>query len=171
MRKLFIALLLTIGFCITTTAQNANNGQTSKGNWLLEANTGTWATGNTSFSLTSIDGNTAWSIGAEAGYFVEDNLAIKLGLGYSDLGDFFDGSFVYKVGAKYYIDSQFPVGVDFTGASNDGNGANWLGLQGGYAIFLSDNVSLEPAIRYNLTLDEEDAESAFQALVGFVIHL
>lgn len=145
--------------------------QTEKGEIFVEANTGTLATGNTSFSLSASDGNTAWSIGVDGGYFIMDDLAVKAGIGYSDLGDFVDGTLVYKLGAKYYLDGNIPLGADLTGVSNDGNGASWFGLQGGYAIFLGDQVAIEPALRYNITLDEADADSVFQALVGFVIFL
>ncbi len=168
MKKLLLSALAIVSFTVAS-AQDGNGGQTAKGKWLIEANTGSIATGNTSFSLASVDGNTAWSIGAEAGHFVADDLAIKAGIGYNDNG-VTDGTFVYKIGAKYYVASQFPVGLDFTGASVDGNNANWVGIQGGYAWFLGDNVSLEPALRYNVTLDENKAESAFQALIGFALH-
>ena len=53
------------------------SAQTEKGEVFLEANTGTLATGNTSFSLSASDGNTAWSVGLDGGYFVMDDLAIK----------------------------------------------------------------------------------------------
>ncbi len=147
------------------------SAQTEKGGWLIEANTGTATTGNTSFSLSSSDGNTDWSIGADAGYFVMDNLAVKAGLGYSDAGDFADGVLVYKIGGKYYINGQIPVGLDFTGFSSDRNDGSWVGAQGGYAIFLGESVAIEPAVRYNFTLDESQAESIFQALVGFTLFL
>jgi len=147
------------------------SAQTEKGEVFLEANTGTLATGNTSFSLSASDGNTAWSVGLDGGYFVMDDLAIKAGLGYSDPGDFADGTFVYKLGAKYYLDGIIPLGADFTGFSSDGFSASWFGLQGGYAVFLGDNVAIEPSLRYNISLDSDDADSVFQALVGFVIFL
>ena len=145
-------------------------GQTSAGKWLIEANTGSWTTGNTSFSLLSVDGGyTAWSIGLEGGYFIIDDLALKAGLGYSD-DDSSDSSFTYKVGAKYYIAGQFPIGLDLTGVSSSGYDATYVGFQAGYALFIGDNVSIEPAIRYNATLDKNKADSAFQALIGFALH-
>ncbi|MEM1260497.1 MAG: hypothetical protein AAGH81_18380 [Bacteroidota bacterium] len=144
--------------------------QTEKGELFLEANTGTAATGNTSFSLSASDGDTAWSVGIDGGYFVMDDLAIKAGLGYSDPGDLFDGTFVYKLGAKYYLNEIIPLGADFTGFSSDGFSGTWFGLQGGYAVFLGDKVAIEPTLRYNIALDD-DVNSAFQALVGFVIFL
>lgn len=172
MKKILLFTVLLV-FGYTANAQDEDNdsgGALSKGSWVVEANTGSWATGNTAFSLLSVDGETAWSAGADAGYFVAEDLALKVGLGYTDLGDEVDGTFVYKFGAKYYIASQFPVGLDFTGASSDGDNANWVGLQGGYAWFVADNISIEPTLRYNMTLDEDKAESAFQALIGFAIH-
>ncbi|MET1260439.1 MAG: hypothetical protein HRT65_11775 [Flavobacteriaceae bacterium] len=164
MKKIVMILCLAI-------APALGMAQTSKGDIFLEANTGNLATGNTSFALNASDGNTAWSIGIDGGVFIMDDLAIKAGIGYSDLGDFVDGNLVYKLGAKYYLNGTIPLGADLTGITSDGNGASWFGLQGGYAIFLGDNVAIEPALRYNITLDEADADSIFQALVGFVIFL
>ena len=173
MKKIILtaAAVFTFGFANAQDKEMDNNdGQTSEGKWLIEANTGSWTTGNTSFSLLSVDGgDTAWSVGVEGGYFIIKDLAIKAGLGYSDNG-FGNTPFNYKIGVKYYIVSQFPVGIDFTGISGDGNNANWVGFQGGYAWFVSDTVSIEPAIRYNATLDENKANSAFQGLIGFALH-
>lgn len=162
MKKLFLLSIFTV---LSFTVLNAQDAL-SKGSWVIEANTGSATTGSTAFSLTSVDGDTSFNIGAEAGYFVKENLAIKVGLGYDDS----DESFAYKVGAKYYINGQFPVGADFTGASGDGWDASFIGLQGGYAWFVAPNVSIEPTIRYNFSLNEDDAESAFQALIGFAFH-
>lgn len=167
---LFVAVAF-LGFSAANAQDDKSGNALSEGSWVIEANTGSWATGNTAFSLTSIDGNTVWSAGADAGYFIKENLAIKAGLGYTDPGEDVDGTFVYKIGAKYYVNGTIPVGLDFTGASNDGNNANWVGLQAGYAWFIADNVSIEPTLRYNITLDDQKADSAFQALIGFAIHL
>lgn len=169
MKKLFLlAVIAVLGFT-NVNAQDEGGNALSEGSWVIEANTGSWATGSTAFSLISIDGNTAYSLGGEAGYFIDQNLAIKAGFGYAD-ADSIDGTFTYKVGAKYYIDGALPIGVDYTGASSNGNSVSWVGLQGGYAWFVADNVSIEPTVRYNLTLDDEKAESAFQALIGFAFH-
>lgn len=179
MKKLFLAAVIA-AFGFTANAQEDNGNALSKGSWLIEANTGFGggATGaahrsTTSFGLTSVDGTTVWSIGGEAGYFVMDDLAVKLGLGYND----FDGasSFSYKLGAKYYIASQFPVQLDITGASGDDvfgdESPLWLGLQGGYAWFVADNISIEPGLRYNLSLNEDYTdEGVFELNIGFALH-
>lgn len=164
------------GFFATVSAQNGNS-TLSKGSWLVETNTGFGGgsfgiahSANTSFGLVSIDGTTVWSIGAEGGYFVADDLAVKVGLGYNDLDS--ASSFTYKLGAKYYIASEFPVQIDITGASSDDlfgdENPLWLGLQGGYAWFVADNISIEPGIRYNLSLNEDFTdEGIFEFRIGF----
>jgi len=173
MKKLFLAAFAVFAFA-SVNAQDSDSSALSEGSFVVEINTGSWTTGSTAFSLTSQDGMTMWSAGAEAGYFIMDDLAIKAGLGYSDNG--FDGpgssSFNYKIGAKYYIASQFPVGVDFTGASfNDvDENPSYVGVQGGYAWFVADNVSIEPTIRYNLSMNSDFYDDAFQGLIGFAFH-
>src|SRR5690606_12957621 len=133
MKKLLFMLLGTIGFVSIGSAQDGT--QTAEGSWLIEANTGFGGDGltahsaNTGFSLVSADGSTVWSIGAEGGYFIADDLAVKGGLGYSD----YDGLniFSYKLGAKYYVISTIPFQLDITGASIQDASENplWLGLQ------------------------------------------
>ncbi|AXP82005.1 hypothetical protein CJ739_2940 [Mariniflexile rhizosphaerae] len=176
MKKLLLSAVIAVFAMSNVNAQDG--GQTSKGKWLIEANTGFGGGGglyghsaNTGFGLTSINGETLWAIGAEGGYFVMDDLAVKVGLGYADFAG--ESAFSYKLGAKYYISSMIPVQVDFTGSSVDGFDENplWLGLQGGYAIFLGDNVSIEPGLRYNLSLNEDFTdEGIFEFRVGFALH-
>ncbi|MCL5247435.1 hypothetical protein M4I21_16565 [Cellulophaga sp. 20_2_10] len=178
MKKLFIVAITALGFTFAAQAQDAaastNGGQTAQGKWLIEANTGFGAVSaaNTGFGLQSVDGETTWSLGAEGGYFVADDLAIKVGLGYQDQGNDLS-AFTYKVGAKYYIASMIPVQVDYAGASvkDADENPSFLGLQGGYAIFLGENVSIEPGLRYNITMnDDAFSEDVFQFQIGFALH-
>lgn len=154
---------------LTASAQNDNVSPLNKGSFLIEANTGTFATGSTAFSLVSVDGTTSWSIGGEGGFFIKDNLVLKLGLGYGNSNQS-NGNFVYKVGVKYYVSESFPVGIDITGITMDGFNTNWagVGVQGGYAWFLAPNVSIEPTLRYNKGIN---SNNLFQALIGFVFYL
>lgn len=169
---IYIALLLA---GISVNAQDDGTVQTAEGKWLIEANTGFGdlaAHGaSTSFGISTSDGTTIWSLGFEGGYFVIDDLAIKAGLGYTDLDGF--SLFSYKFGAKYYIISQIPVQLDLTGASIKDANDNplWLGLQGGYAIFLNEYISIEPGLRYNFSLNEQYSEDGiFELRVGFALH-
>ncbi len=171
-----LTALAVVSFTFANAQDADNAGQTAEGKWLIEANTGFGApgNGNTSFGLTSRDGETIWGIGLEGGYFVMDDLAVKAGLGYNDSS--FDGDssqFIYKIGAKYYIMSKIPVEVSYVGESVEDadENASYLGIQAGYAWFLGDNVSIEPGLRYNATLNEDaDAESNIQFNIGFALH-
>lgn len=183
MKKIILtaAAVFIFGFANAQNKEMNNNGsQTTMGKWLIEGNTGFGGgtnahTANTGFGFTSFDGNTTWSIGGEAGYFVIDNLALKAGLGYSSWDDSFGDSsaFSYKLGAKYYINNMIPIQLDFTGASWKDANENplWLGAQAGYAVFLSDTVSIEPGLRYNHSLNEDYTdEGVFEIRVGFALH-
>ncbi|WP_370088573.1 hypothetical protein [Ekhidna sp.] len=164
MKKIILSIFLTSAMFLVT-AQEA----TQQGNVLFEVGltplgTETLMKGNsTGFALMSVDGSTIFSIGAEAGFFVKDDFALKFGLGYTDL----DGTnyFSYKLGIKQYMNGAVPVQVDLTGATwedFEGFGGSvdtpdplWLGLQFGYAAFLSDDISFEPTLRYNISMNQD----------------
>ncbi|GGI57773.1 hypothetical protein [Winogradskyella haliclonae] len=180
MKKLFFAALAVFAFSFSN-AQDEGGSATSEGTWLIEANTGNAMLGSTSFMFASSDGTSQYNLGLDGGYFISDNLAIKAGLGFGgispDVGDSVS-AFSYRLGAKYYLGGEFPIGVDLTGASGDGaeNGAGetplWLGLQGGYAWFVADNIAIEPGLRYNLSLNEDFSdEGVFQFNIGFTLFL
>jgi len=151
--------------------------QTEKGAWLIEINTGFGevSTSTTGLALRSVDGNTSWAFGGEVGYFIMDDLALKAGVGYGDPGvDGIDGTFNWKFGGKYYIAKKFPVGVDINGSSSDGFSPMFVGIQGGYAWFVAENVSIEPGIRYGFGVgDDADLltgdNGVFSFNVGFNI--
>lgn len=179
MKKVLLSVIALAAFTFTVTAQDgaASGGQTSEGKWLIEANTGFGAghPAGTSIGFSSEDGYSSFNLGLEGGYFIMDDLAIKAGLGYgSDKVEGFEASstFSYKIGAKYYVSGMIPVQVDFNGSSKkdvDDN-PSYVGLQGGYAIFLGENVSIEPGLRYDMSLDDEIAQSEFQVRIGFALH-
>lgn len=174
MKKLLLtAMLVAFGFTVS-----AQDGQTDEGKILIEANTafGGGHIANTGFTLNSLsvgdNSVTSWGLGLEGGYFIMDDLAIKAGLGYADSGvEGADGLFSYKVGAKYYLMSQIPVQLDLSGNTPEGASPMWLGLQAGYAVFLGENVSLEPGLRYNYGIGDAEDVNVFQFNVGFAIHL
>lgn len=177
MKKLVLAVFAVFALSFA----NAQDGTpTSKGKWLIEANTGNAMLGSTSFMFASSDGTSQYNLGLDGGYFVADNIAIKGGLGFGGISP--DGgdnvsAFSYRLGVKYYAADVIPITVDLTGASGDGaeNGLGetpfWLGIGAGYAWFVSDNVSIEPGLRYNLSLNEDFTdEGVFQFNIGFALH-
>ena len=173
---LFLAAFAVFGLT-SVNAQEDNSdssSQTSKGKWLIEANTGNAMLGSTGLYLTSVDGETSYNLGLDGGYFIMDDLAVKAGLGYG--GSSVEGSlstFSYRLGAKYYVNSMIPVTLDLTGASIEDANENpmWLGIGAGYAWFVGKNVSIEPGLRYNLSLNEDFTdEGVFQFNIGFALH-
>lgn len=182
MKKIILtmAAVFAVSFANAQDKEKGAGTQTAKGKWLIEANTGFGAIegANTFIGYSSQGDFKRMSLGGEAGYFVMDNLAIKLGLGYNsaDNGVTDASGFAYKIGAKYYIMGNIPVQVDYTGASGDlyefaDETPSYLGLQAGYAIFLGENVSVEPGLRYNMSMNDNYTEDGqFQLCVGFALH-
>jgi hypothetical protein len=179
MKKLLFFAAFAVFAMTTSFAQDEDGGgdPTSQGAWVIEINTGFGesSTSNTGFALRSVDGNTAYALGAEAGYFILDDLALKAGLGYADSGvDGVDGMFNWKFGGKYYIASQFPVGIDVSGASGNDVSPLWLGFQAAYAWFVSDDVSIEPGLRYGMGMNEDAGDGDFDVFgvnIGFNFYL
>jgi hypothetical protein len=173
MKKLFLIALLAV-FTFNVNAQDdSSGGQTDQGSWLIEANTGNAMLGSTAFMFTSFDGESMYNLGLDGGYFIKDDLAIKAGLGYGGGSDNVSSVFSYRLGAKYYATGVIPITVDLTGASIEDADENpmWLGLGAGYAWFVADNVSIEPGLRYNLSLNEDFTdEGVLQFNIGFALH-
>ena len=180
MKKIILsaAALFVFGFANAQDKKgNSDGGQTAKGKWLIEANTnfGTPVGSNTGFSYSTTDGDSNYSVGAEGGYFVMDNLALKVGLGYGgwNTTDLDTNWFSYKIGAKYYIINMIPVQLDYSGGTmkDVSEDPSYLGFQAGYACFLGSNVSIEPGVRYNLSLNDNYSDKdTFQLNIGFALH-
>ncbi|WP_405572338.1 hypothetical protein [Winogradskyella sp. Asnod2-B02-A] len=174
-KLLFTAAIAVLGFANVNAQEEATtNGPTSKGKILIEANTGNAVLGTTGIYFSSTDGESTYNIGLDGGYFIMDDLALKAGFGYGDGTSDFDSSVIsYRIGAKYYVKSMIPVTVDLTGSSYEDADENplWLGLGAGYAWFVTDSVSIEPGLRYNLSLNEDYTdEGVLQFNVGFALH-
>jgi hypothetical protein len=177
---LTVAAVFVLSFANAQDKKDSDGGQTSKGKWLIEANTGNAMLGNTGFYFASSDGNSQYNLGLDGGYFIMDDLALKAGLGFGGVSADGGGSasaFSYRLGAKYYVKSMIPVTVDLTGASGDavenaaGETPMWLGLGAGYAWFVSDNISIEPGLRYNLSLNDKYTDKGIlQFNIGFALH-
>ena len=182
--KNHLLTLLTLLICSWTYAQNKEDetsnitetlSRTTKGNWIIEVNTGFGTTGNTGVSFSNSNDNSYYNFALETGYFVTDNLAVKTGFGFGGQ-DVQDNSFYtlsYKLGAKYYIKGKVPVSLDYNGRKIEdvSEQFQYLGLGAGYAIYVAQNLSIEPGIRYDVTLnDKATEENNLQANIGFVLH-
>lgn len=173
MKKVLFSAVALLAFGFANAQEKSEGSQTSKGKYLIEANTGNAMLGSTGFSFASSDGESQYNIGLDGGYFIADNIALKAGLGYG--GNSIDDTTIlsYRLGAKYYAMSKIPVTLDLTGASIKDADENpmWLGIGAGYAWFLGQNVSVEPGLRYNHSLNENFTDKGvFQFNVGFALH-
>lgn len=168
MRKLLFLVVALAAFTFT-------NAQTENGSIYLEVNTafGAGSPSSTGFSYTSVDGESTYNFGAEAGYFIMDDLALKAGLGFGGDSAADSNTFSYKIGAEYFLAGKFPLQVNYNAASIKDLDENpsYLGLQGAYAWFINDSVSLRPGIAYNMSLNSDFYEDVLQFNIGFAVHL
>ncbi|WP_343765152.1 hypothetical protein [Gangjinia marincola] len=177
MKKALTLLLIALG--VNLHAQSGVGGPTSKKTWFIEANTGLGDAhpSFTGLSLRSADGVTSYSVGGEVGYFLLEHFAIKAGVGYADNGldeDLEIETISYKIGAKYYINERFAFQTDVNAAqlTNPKRKPTYLGLQAGYAFFLYDVLSIEPGLRYDISINQDfSSDNVFQFAVGFVVFL
>lgn len=170
----YLQLLFTALFFVSFNTQAQEQAvfyHTEEGNLMFEVSTNFGGMPNTGFYLRSGNGFTDFNLGGEVGYFVMDDLALKGGLAFGSQGE---RSIVnYKFGAKYYIDGEFPAALDFAGISYEDADENpfFLGLQGGYAFFLSRHVSIEPGMRYNVSLNSDASDGVFEMNIGLALFL
>ena len=111
-------------------------------------------------SFTSFMGNPNF------GYFVADNFVVGAGIGFNAYGSgnnivYFSPYLRYFV-KKFYLQTKFDYG-----RSNSQNNSN-LSFDLGYALFLNDNVALEPAFYFSQNLNGQGSNLGFK--MGFQIY-
>lgn len=171
MRKLLFTTIMCL-FILQLSAQ------TEKGKLLLGASS------NSGLSFQSQDGAednlVSFSLNAQGGYFVIDNLAAGLNLGFStsSQGDFSNTTLSIGPFARYYFDNVF-FGANFSitntngdnGISDFSSNGSLLGLELGYAAFLNNNIAIEPALTYFNTGGDFNGLTGFSLNIGFTIYL
>ena len=134
---------------------------TSKGHILLSPGSN-FSFGHTSQSDSHINANSL-NLNLTAGYFIVDNLATSITLGFY-YGTYDDGTgntqtsntINYGFQIRYYIIGKVFGGIGYSSIkpkSSDSN--NYLGLIAGYAAFMTKNISIEPSINYSLELSKK----------------
>ena len=107
MKKVLLSIaLLTI---INSVKSQETNLALTKGTWSVETSLSPFSLINTSgFSFKNNKKNSEWTVGGEAGYFIQDKLALKAGLGlYGYKNQIEENAYItesslsYKIGAKY----------------------------------------------------------------------
>jgi outer membrane protein len=147
--------------------------QVEKGTILVGASSNA---GFTSFKQKDADESTSqFNINAKVGYFVIDNLALGLNLGYTSVKDLGSSTAIGAFG-RYYVNGKIIIGAGFNSnkekddVSDTDFSYTTIPLEVGYAAFITDNIAIEPALGY--TLYSGDLEgSAFGLNVGFTLYL
>ena len=146
---------------------------------------------------TVTNGNrTSLSLSPSFGYFIIDQLAvgaaIDMGLSkWNDKSGFDDDNTTTNIQLQPFVRYYLPMGIFFQGKFGLGTAkttydddsrdnkynTSSLALSAGYAIFLSDNVSLEPEFGYrtskfkNTDSDTKNLNSGIFLRIGFQIYL
>lgn len=130
----------------------AASAQIEKGTWL--------ASGGSNLSFTSNNEDAGdyseFDVNVKAGYFVIDNLAVGLLVGYNKLNfnadgaDSPDATTAIGLFGRYYVNGNVLLGANFASAKSGDLSGTQIGLEAGYAIFLNNAVAIEPALNYNI---------------------
>ena len=141
------------------------------------------------FTSAKVDGDNnssnIFGLDVNGGYFIIDDLSVnaELGFSYSSYDKNSSNTFSIGVGGRYYLPMKVFFGAMFdfssTGQSYDGKSVGdrrssmGVTLGAGYAIFVNDNVAIEPMLGYRLGFGDKAKDlvyNAFGIIVGFGIH-
>ena len=173
MKKLFTILcaaVLSLGV----------SAQTESGNMIVGVNS--------DFNFSSFspegggDSESTMGLGGTYGYFFMDNLAGMASFDYSKSGDA-DASTSFGIGARYHMNSLYGGamynmgGAGVPGAElimlfgGDMSKFSTIAIQAGYVAMLTDNISLEPSLSYNMhSYDGDSFGSSIKLNVGFGLY-
>lgn len=160
-RKIFVSLMLTVCFALSAHAQFEKSG------WYLNASL-------TGLDLTHSDyEETKFGLALTGGAFVADDVAILVSFRGQYVENGLDETAVGAQG-RYYFSScgvYGALGLNYKHLSGGGYKKDLVCLtpEVGYAFFLGRNVALEPAIYYDLSLDDSDFNK-FGLKVGFGVY-
>ena len=158
--------------------------QTDQGTWMFGAGS------NLGFTSGKIDNDqedatTNIALDVRGGYFIIDNLAVGLDIGFGSQseGDYSESQIGVGPYLRYYLmESKLfgQAGFQFQTASSDGDNlgsGSAIGLGAGYAAWLNDNITIEPLVSYNMTsfkyegADESAKGGNFGLMINFGIYL
>lgn len=130
----------------------AASAQIEKGTWLVG--------GSSDISFNSFNEDAGdysnFNIDLKGGYFVIDNLAVGLLIGYdktnynADGADDSDATTTLGLFGRYYVNGKILLGANFASYDLGDYSGTRLGLEAGYAIFLGKAVAIEPALNYGM---------------------
>jgi hypothetical protein len=149
----------------------AAHAQVPKGTVLVGASS------NLAFASESPDGGDSYSrfnLDAKVGYFFIENLAGGLRLDFGKIDDY--STTTIGLFGRYYINGNIITGLSIGSYTTDPGGSfeksssTVIGLEGGYAAFITDNIAVEPTLNLDLLSGDYDA-TRFGFRVGFSLYL
>jgi hypothetical protein len=116
------------------------------------------------------DGVSTIDLNVKGGYFIIDNLALGLNIGYNKFSEADDATTIFGLFGRYYINGKIFVGAGFNSAKQGDLSITQIPLELGYAAFITDNIAIEPAINYSMISGDYEG-SQFGLNVGFTLYL
>ena len=163
MKKLFTILcasVLTLGL----------SAQTEAGNMIIGTSSNLTYTSESAADCDDCDALSSMALSLSYGYFVIDNLALSAGLNFSSMsmGDASSSTTSIGLSGRYYMSSMFAQAGWATSSMTDVDAsATTISIAAGYAHMLSDNISLEPMVMYNMnSFDGEALSNTFGIRIG-----
>lgn len=161
MKKVFLTLFAA---CMVFAA----SAQISQGTILVGASSNA---GFTSYNEDAGD-YSQFNIDLKGGYFVIDNLALGLNLGYTKIDDASQTTF--GAFGRYYVNGKIFGGIGFNSTSVDLGGSDatvsTIPIEVGYAAFINDAIAVEPALSYSI-LGGDAEGAAFGLNIGLTLYL
>lgn len=150
------------------------NAQTEQGGWLVGGSTDLSFV-STSYDVPGADNDSRFNLNTKAGYFLMDNLAAGLNIGFLSEKDNFSSTLIGPF-ARYYFNGTFYAGLgydiqSFKPDGGDSVSGGWLNIEAGYPFFVVDNVAFEPSLRYSLGSGDLNKDSSqFGLNVGVFLY-
>ncbi len=158
---------LALAFCLLAVSFTAQ-AQFEKGTMILNP-----SLSGLDFSYSKND-KAKFGVGAQVGTFFAEGIALMVNAG-ADWSKPID-EYTLGTGVRFYFNK---TGI-YLGGGLDWNRFRWsggkhqtdwgLGIEGGYAFFLSRTVTIEPAVYYKWRFDDSD-NSRFGVKIGFGFYL
>ena len=159
MKKIFTILCAaTLSFSLAA--------QTEAGNMIIGTSSNLTYTSTSAADCDDCDAINQLNLSLSYGYFVIDNLALSAGLNMASIGDM--TTTTIGISGRYYMSSMFAQAGWATSSMTDVDASvTTISIAAGYAHMLSDNISLEPMLMYNMnSFDGEASSNAFGVRIG-----
>lgn len=131
------------------------------------------ASSNLNLTSTDPDGGESSSVFAldvSAGYFVIDNLALGLNLGYEKNSELDDAAIIIGAFGRYYINGKVFAGAGVSTVKFGDASSTVIPLEIGYAAFITDNIAIEPSLNYSLWSGDFMEGSTIGLNVGLALY-